>query len=217
MTIVTSLEKHRLLPVIQIEDASHAYGLAEALLLGGLPIAEVTLRTKAGLASIEKMTNAFPDVLVGAGTVSSRTQVDDVKLAGASFVVSPGFNPGVVERCIELGMPVIPGVCTPTDIEMALEYKLSVLKFFPAEAAGGIPLLKALKGPYSQLDFVPTGGISPQNVCSYLALGNVLACGGSWMVNPLDIQACDFRAIQNLVTDAVSIVGQSAPQQGEAA
>lgn len=206
MSIVSSIEEYGLLPVIQIADAGHARGLAKALVAGGLPIAEVTLRTPAALEAIRQMTEAFPSVLVGAGTVSSRRQVDDAVAAGARFVVSPGINPTVVERCLELEVPVIPGVCNPTDIELALNYGLKTLKFFPAEAAGGVAMLKALSGPYGHISFIPTGGINPANLPSYMSLSNVLACGGSWMVSPEDINSAAFDRIEMLVTEAMQLL-----------
>lgn len=217
MTVVESIKKHRLLPVIQIEDAGATYGLAEALLAGGLPLAEVTLRTPSALKVIETMARVFPKLLVGAGTVSTVEQVNAVVDAGARFVISPGLNPAVVGRCLELGVPVFPGVCTPTDIEFALSFGLETLKFFPAEAAGGVNMLSALAGPYGDLSFIPTGGIGPKNLHSYLSQANVLACGGSWMVNPLDIKNSSFDKIQAYVADAVSHVTQVCDTLGEAA
>ena len=217
MSVVTSLKTHRLLPVIQIDDACHTEGLAEALLKGGLPVAEVTLRTPAALEAIGRMVKQYPQLLVGAGTVSTVAQVDAVFDAGVQFVVSPGFNPDVVARCLEHGLTVIPGVCTPTDIESALGFDLDVLKFFPAEAAGGVKMLKALSGPYGDIGFVPTGGIGPQNILSYLALDNVVACGGSWVVNPAYLQDADYGRIRKLVEEAVALVAAPAQTKAEVA
>lgn len=217
MSVVTSLKTHRLLPVIQIDDARHTDGLSEALLRGGLPVAEVTLRTPTAIEAIGRMVKKYPQLLVGAGTVSTAAQVDAVFDAGVQFVVSPGFNPAVVARCLELGLTVIPGVCTPTDIEAALGFDLDVLKFFPAEAAGGVAMLKALSGPYGDIGFVPTGGIGANNILSYLALENVVACGGSWMVSPRLIQAADFGRIRKLVEEAVALVALPAQPEAEVA
>ena len=203
--ICEQLELHRLVPVIALDDASHAEPLADALVAGGLPVAEVTLRTPAALQVIERMAKRG-DLLVGAGTVLSIEQANQAQAAGASFLVSPGFNPKVVSHAVSIGMPIFPGVCTPTEIEQALEHEIEVVKFFPAEAFGGLATIKALAGPYRTLRFLPTGGIGPQNVRDYLAFDRVVACGGSWMVSPSLYATGDFDPVRQAVAKAVAMV-----------
>lgn len=205
--ICDQLELHRLVPVIALDDASHADPLAEALVTGGLPVAEVTFRTPAALQVIERMAKRG-DLLVGAGTVLSIEQANQAQAAGASFLVSPGFNPKVVSHAVSIGMPIFPGVCTPTEIEQALEHEIEVVKFFPAEAFGGLATIKALAGPYRTLRFLPTGGIGPGNVRDYLAFDRVVACGGSWMVSPSLYANGDFEAVRKAVAEAVALVKQ---------
>ncbi len=199
------LELHRLVPVITLEAASQANALAEALVSGGLPVAEITFRTDSAIESIRRMAERG-DLLVGAGTVLTPTQVDLAKAAGAKFVVSPGFNPRVVEHAKQVGMPICPGVCTPSDIEQAMEHGLSVVKFFPAEAMGGLSTLMAVSAPYRGIRFIPTGGIGRQNVRDYLAFDRVVACGGSWMVKPELYANGNFDAVRDAVRQAVTLV-----------
>ena len=186
----------RVVPVIVIDDARGAAPLASALSEGGLPCAEVTFRTKAAADAIRRMTDAQPDMLVGAGTVLTPTQVDTALEAGASFIVAPGFNPVVVDYCLEREVPVFPGVCTPSEVEAALMRGLRVVKFFPAEPAGGLAYLKAIAGPYADVEFIPTGGITRANLASYLAFPRIVACGGSWMAPQPLVAAGEFDAIR---------------------
>src|SRR5499427_262398 len=169
----------RIVPVIVIDDPDDAVPLARALSDGGLPCAEVTLRTPRAMDALRRIATEMPDMLIGAGTVLSAAQAAEARAAGARFAVAPGFNAGVVEFCRSVELPVFPGVCTPTEIEMALGAGLSVLKFFPAEPIGGLPYLKAVAAPYRTVSSVPTGGISQANLASYLAFPRVVACGGS--------------------------------------
>lgn len=169
-----SLKKIRIIPVVEIQDAAHAQPLAQALLEGGIPCAEITFRTKAALEALRVMAK-LDGLLVGAGTVLTIDQAQGALDAGATYLVSPGFNPSVVEYCLKHEIPVIPGVATPTEIALALEYGLEVLKFFPAEAFGGLNTLKALSAPYGQVQFIPTGGIVPHNLAAYLQFPQVLA------------------------------------------
>ncbi|MDR2807682.1 MAG: bifunctional 4-hydroxy-2-oxoglutarate aldolase/2-dehydro-3-deoxy-phosphogluconate aldolase [Spirochaetaceae bacterium] len=201
--IFEKLERLGLVPVIKIDDPDKAVPLAKALQDGSLPCAEITFRTKAGEESIKRITQALPDILVGAGTVLTQAQVDAALAAGAQFIVSPGFNPKVVAYCLEKKVPVIPGCANPSDIEAAIEHGLSVVKFFPAEQAGGLPYIKALAGPYSGIKFVPTGGIGANNVASYISYNRILACGGSWMVPPDALNAGDFDKITRLCREAL--------------
>ncbi len=196
-------------PVVKIEDPADALPLADALVAGGLPMAEVTFRTEAAEDTIRRVADNRPDVLVGAGTVLTTDQARCAIDAGAAFVVAPGLNPKVVAYCLERDVPMMPGVCTPTDIEGALELGLTHLKFFPAEAFGGLKTLKALGGPYSQVRFIPTGGIDATNLGDYLASPKVLACGGSWMVGADMISNGDFETITTMTRDAVAIVKQA--------
>ena len=196
-------------PVVVLEDAKDAAPLARALCQGGLPCAEVTFRTAAAAESIKIMTEQFPDMLIGAGTVLTTEQVDAAVAAGAKFIVSPGCNPRIVAYCVEKGIPVTPGCCTPSDIERALEFGLDVVKFFPAEAAGGLKMIKAVAAPYVGVKFMPTGGINPGNVREYLAYDRILACGGSWMVPKDLVKKGDFDKIQELTEEAVQIVKES--------
>ena len=193
-------------PVVKIEDAGQALDLADALTDGGLPVAEITFRTTAAEAAITSIVDARPDMLVGAGTVLTTEQAGQAIGAGARFIVAPGFNPTVVAYCQKHDTPVFPGVCTPTDIEAALGFGLTALKFFPAEAFGGLKTLKALGGPYGNVKFIPTGGISTNNLADYLASPKVLACGGSWMVAADMISGGQFEKISDLTRDAVAIV-----------
>ncbi len=192
----------RLVPVIAIEDAAEALALGRTLVENGLPIAEITFRTKAAGAAIRQLAK-LGDLMLGAGTVLSIDQVQEASDAGAQFMVAPGFNPKVVDFCVSSSIPIVPGVCTPTEIEAALEYGLEVLKFFPAESMGGIKSLKALGGPYAGVKFIPTGGINSANVCDYLNLPNVLACGGSWMVSKQLVSSKNYAEIARLTREAV--------------
>lgn len=213
--ILAELGRSGIVPVIKIEQEEHAIPLGEALLAGGLPCAEITLRTEAGLGAIGRIAAALPRVLVGAGTVLSVEQAERAVASGARFVVSPGFDPDVVDWCMQHQIVCLPGVVTPTEINMALKKGLRVLKFFPAEASGGPAMLKALADPYSGIRFIPTGGINPSNLPDYLRLGNVLACGGSWMVPAPSIARGEFGEITRLVAESREIVrqarGSSAP------
>ncbi|TWT89760.1 putative KHG/KDPG aldolase [Pseudobythopirellula maris] len=204
-----TLAHHKLAPVIALDDAAHAAPLAAALVAGGLPVAEVTFRTAAAEESIRTMA-ARGDLLVIAGTVLTAEQVDRAAHAGAVMVVSPGFSPKVVERCQKLGLPVCPGVATPTDLQAALDCGLGTMKFFPAEALGGVKTLKAISAPYASaveggVKFMPTGGVGPGNLLDYLALPSVVACGGSWMVAPKLYAGGDFAPVEAAVREAVTL------------
>jgi 2-dehydro-3-deoxyphosphogluconate aldolase/(4S)-4-hydroxy-2-oxoglutarate aldolase len=194
----------RLVPVIALQEAAHAGPLADSLLAGGLPCAEVTFRTAAAAESIRIMAGK-PGLLVGAGTVLKIDQVKQAVDNGAQFIVSPGFNPKVVGYCVENAIPITPGISNPTDIEMALEFDLGVVKFFPAEAFGGIKTLRAISAPYGGVRFIPTGGISEKNLGDYLAFSKVLACGGSWMVDPALVSSGKFEEVTALVRSAVAL------------
>ena len=204
MDILSTLSAARLLPVVVLDDASAADALAGALVEGGLPVAEVTFRTAAARDSIRAMADRG-DVLVGAGTVGTVAQVDQAVAAGARFVVSPGLSRAVVERCQELGVIVVPGVVTATEIQAALELGLTTVKFFPAGTSGGAAAIAALAAPFAGVRFVPTGGVGPANLHEYLALPSVVAVGGSWMVARDRIAAGDFAGITQLTAAAVAL------------
>jgi 2-dehydro-3-deoxyphosphogluconate aldolase/(4S)-4-hydroxy-2-oxoglutarate aldolase len=198
----------RIIPVVAIHDAQNANSLADALIEGGLPSAEITFRTEAALDAISCMAKRG-DILVGAGTVLKVEQAKQAIDSGACFIVSPGFNPKVVQYCVENHIPVTPGTSTPTDIEKAIDFGLDVVKFFPAEAFGGVKTLKAISAPYGMMRFVPTGGIGPHNVIDYLRLPNVPACGGSWMVKSDLISKGKFTEIVRLTREAMDLVTQT--------
>jgi len=195
-----------LVPVVKIDNAADAEPLGQALIDGGLPIAEITFRTSAAGEAIGNIVKAFPDMLVGAGTVLTVDQAERAIDAGAKFLVSPGFNPTVVEYSLKKGVPITPGCSSPTDIEAALGFDLNVVKFFPAEAAGGLNTLKAVSAPYGMMKFIPTGGINAANLVDYLKFNKVLACGGSWMVKDELIKKGDFAEITRLTREAVNLV-----------
>ena len=204
--ILAQIRHTKLVPVIVIDDAADAVPLAAALSDGGLPVAEVTFRTAAGAEALRRIAGECPDVLAGAGTVLSVRQAQEAVDAGARFIVSPGFGPAVVDWCLEHGVPVFPGVCTPTDIQAALDRGLGTLKFFPAEPAGGVPYLKAICAPFGGVQFIPTGGVSAANLGSYLALKQVIACGGSWMAPADWIRGQQFDRIREETRNAVTAV-----------
>jgi 2-dehydro-3-deoxyphosphogluconate aldolase/(4S)-4-hydroxy-2-oxoglutarate aldolase len=204
-TLFDALRAHRLAPVVAIRDADAATGLAQALVAGGLPLIEITLRTEAAPAAL-KRASAVSGLAIAAGTVTTPDQVKLAVDAGARMIISPGLNTRVVEYCLAQNIPVVPGVCTPTEIETARNYGLKTLKFFPAEAYGGVKTLKALSEVYKDFNFVPTGGVNLQNLGDYLKLPTVMACGGSWMVPAAAIDARRFDEIQGLVRDAVRLV-----------
>ena len=193
-------------PVIKIDNAKDAIPLANALKKGGICCAEVTFRTDAAEEAIRLISQEFPDFLVAAGTVLTPKQADVAMAAGASFIVSPGLNPVVVKHCIDKGYPIIPGVCTPSEVEMGMSLGLSYLKFFPAEAAGGVNMIKSMAAPYTKIKFMPTGGIGPKNLADYLNCKAVIACGGSWMVPGDMITAGKFDEIEKLTREAVELL-----------
>ena len=196
-------------PVVVLNDAKDAAPLAKALCEGGLPCAEVTFRTACAEECIRIMATEYPEMLLGAGTVLTIDQVDRAVAAGAKFIVSPGLNPRIVKYCVEKGIVITPGCANASDMEQALENGLEVVKFFPAEPAGGLNMIKALAAPYVGLKFMPTGGISPKNVRDYLAYDRIIACGGSWMVKNDLVKAGDFAAITELAKECVQIVKES--------
>ena len=192
-----------IVPVIKIEDTAQAVPLAKALCEGGLPVAEVTFRTEQAEEAMRLIRKEVPQMLVGAGTVLTTEQVDRAVAAGAKFIVSPGLNPKVVQYCIEKGIPVTPGCSNPSDVEQAIELGLEVVKFFPAEPAGGIAMIKAMAAPYTKMKFMPTGGINAKNLNDYLSFPRIIACGGSWMVKDDLIRDGKFEEITSLTREAV--------------
>ena len=207
--IHNQLKHLRIIPVVTLQDAEDAIPLAETLVEAGLPVVEITFRTSAAAAGIRKLSRR-EDLLVGAGTVLTVDQAKAAVEAGARFVVSPGFNPSVVDHCRQASVFHVPGVCTPTEIEAALQRGLRVLKFFPAEAVGGVALLRAISRPYPAVDFIPTGGIQQHNLADYLRLPQVLACGGSWIAASPLIAGGRFAKIRENVLAALRVVAELA-------
>lgn len=204
--LIQKLKEIRIVPVVKIDDAKKAVPLAKSLIEGGIPCAEVTFRTEGAKEAIKEMHEAYPDMLIGAGTVLNAKQVDEAIEAGATFIVSPGLNPNTVKYCKEKGIPILPGVATASEIEQAIELGLCAVKFFPAEANGGLKTLKALSAPYYKMEFMPTGGIQESNVKEYLVFDKVIACGGSWMVKDELIENEKFEEIQALAQKAMALV-----------
>lgn len=193
-------------PVVVLNDAKDARPLAQALVEGGLAVAEVTFRTEAAEESIRIMTEAYPDMLVGAGTVLTVEQVDRAVAAGARFIVSPGFDPEIVDYCLEKSIPVYPGTVTPTEVAQAVKRGLTVCKFFPAEQFGGVSTIKALAAPYTMVKFMPTGGVNLKNLREYLGCDKIAACGGTWMVKGDLIREGRFDEIRRITAEAAEIV-----------
>lgn len=206
MDVYQKIKELKLIPVAVINNADDAVPLGEALIEAGLPIIEVTFRTEAAVESIKRLTKKIPEIIVGAGTVLKVDQVKDVIKTGAHFIVTPGFNPKIVDYCIQVKIPIIPGVNTPTMVEWALEKGLRIVKFFPANLSGGPDMLKSLAGPYPEMKFVPTGGINTDTVIEYLKLSNVIACGGSWIVKKDLISLGQFEEIKRLTKTAISLI-----------
>jgi 2-dehydro-3-deoxyphosphogluconate aldolase/(4S)-4-hydroxy-2-oxoglutarate aldolase len=205
-SVFHTMREAGIVPVIKLDKAENAVPLGKALVKGGLPVAEITFRTGAAAESIRRLKKELPEMLVGAGTVLTIEQAEAAIAAGASFAVTPGFNPKIVDFCQGKGLPIVPGVNSPSQVEQGLERGLTLLKFFPAEASGGIKMVKALHGPYSDVSFVPTGGIDASNLAAYLALPYVPACGGSWMVKEELIASGNWDEITKLVAEAVALV-----------
>lgn len=206
--ILETLGHLGVVPVVKIERADEAVPLGKALIAGGLPCAEITFRTGAAEEAIRRIASELPEVVIGAGTVLSVEQAEKAVAAGARYIVSPGFDPKVVDWCLTHDVAVTPGVATPTEINMALDKGLKILKFFPAEALGGLKTLKALAAPYGDVKFIPTGGINSKNLADYLSLPAVHACGGSWLVTSKLISAGEFAEITRLAEEARGIVRQ---------
>ncbi len=204
--ILSKFEDLCVIPVVAIERAEDAMALADTLVEGGLPCAEITFRTAAAASAIRMMATR-KDILVGAGTVLTIDQVKTAIDAGARFIVSPGFNPKVAAYCVQNNIPFTPGVCTPSDIEGALEFGLHALKFFPAEAFGGLKTLKAMSGPFQSVKFIPTGGINPGNLLDYLSFSKVMACGGTWIAKSALISQGQYTTILNNIEEALKIIG----------
>lgn len=204
-TIEEQFREYAVVPVVVLDDARDAVPLAEALTEGGLPCAEVTFRTEAAEESIRLMCEKYPEMLVGAGTVLTIEQVDRAVAAGAKFIVSPGFDPEIVDYCLEKKIPVFPGCVTPSEVAQAAKRGMKVIKFFPAEQAGGIARIKAMAAPYTMMEFMPTGGIGVNNLKDYLSSDKILCCGGSWMVKGDLIKNGEFDKIRALTKEAVEL------------
>ena len=205
-TTAQQLAQIKVIPVIAIDRAEDIIPLGKALAENGLPAAEITFRSDAAAEAIRLLREAQPEMLIGAGTVLNREQAIAAKEAGATFVVSPGFNPNTVKACQELGIEIVPGVNNPSAVEAAIEMGVTTLKFFPAEASGGINMLKSLLAPYTQIQFMPTGGINAKNINDYLAIDRVFACGGTWMVDKKLINEGRWDEIGRLAREAADLV-----------
>ncbi|UCG26904.1 MAG: bifunctional 4-hydroxy-2-oxoglutarate aldolase/2-dehydro-3-deoxy-phosphogluconate aldolase [Bacteroidales bacterium] len=204
--IIDKLKSFRIVPIITLEDPGDIVPLGEALISGGLPIAEITFRTGAAVDALKLASRKFPDFFLGAGTILSAEQVDIAFSSGARFMVTPGFNPRVVDHCIKKKITIIPGLNTPTQIEQALERGIEYVKFFPAEASGGIPFINAVAAPYGRVRFMATGGINAGNLKNYLSNKYIFACGGSWMVRKELIESGNFAKITRLVKESLEII-----------
>ena len=202
----SKLQALGVVPVVVLENAEDAVPLAEALCTGGLPCAEVTFRTEAAEESIRRMAQAYPEMLVGAGTVLTTEQVDRAVAAGAKFIVSPGFDPEIVDYCLSKDILILPGCITPSEVAQGVKRGLKVLKFFPAEQAGGLAMIKAMAAPYTNVKFMPTGGISAKNLEEYLSFDRIAACGGSWMVKAELVDHKEYDKIAELTKEAVDLV-----------
>ncbi|SBT15700.1 bifunctional 4-hydroxy-2-oxoglutarate aldolase/2-dehydro-3-deoxy-phosphogluconate aldolase [Vibrio celticus] len=200
------LAQYKVIPVIAIDRAEDILPLGEQLVENGLPVAEITFRSDAAEEAVRQLRKAYPDMLIGAGTILNENQVIAAKKAGANFIVSPGFNPNTVNACLRHDIDIIPGVNNPSLVEQAIELGVTTLKFFPAEASGGLNMLKSLLGPYQQIKVMPTGGINPSNVHDYLSLPAVLACGGTWMVDKKLVNDGNWAEIGRLVREVVKSV-----------
>ena len=206
MDMIEKLSLAGIVPVIKVEDANDAVPLCKALADGGLPVAEITFRSDAAEESIRRVHAQLPEVILGAGTVLTTEQVDHAVAAGATYIVSPGLNPEVVKHCQKVGVPIVPGCANPSDIEVALSLGLKTVKFFPAEALGGLNLIKAMSAPYGGVTFLPTGGIGENNLLDYLSFPKIVACGGSWMVDQKALEAKDWAKIETLTRNAVTLM-----------
>lgn len=207
-TAAEQFAKYGVIPVVVLNDAKDAAPLAHALCEGGLPCAEVTFRTDAAEESIRIMSETYPQMLVGAGTVLTIDQVDRAVSAGAKFIVSPGFDPEVVDYCISRNIPIFPGCITPSEVAQAVKRGLNTVKFFPAEQAGGVAMIKAMAAPYTKVKFMPTGGINAGNLKEYLSCDKIFACGGSWMVKGDMVRAGEFDKIKAMTKEAVDLVAE---------
>lgn len=207
-SIKEQLKALKVIPVIAIDKAEDIIPLGKVLAENGLPAAEITFRSAAAAEAIRLLRETQPDMLIGAGTVLNREQAIAAKEAGATFIVSPGFNPNTVKACQEIGIDIVPGVNNPSTVEAALEMGLTTLKFFPAEASGGINMVKSLLAPYTDIELMPTGGINPANIKDYLAIPRVLACGGTWMVDKKLIEGGNWEELARLTREAVALVNE---------
>ncbi|EKB1971036.1 bifunctional 4-hydroxy-2-oxoglutarate aldolase/2-dehydro-3-deoxy-phosphogluconate aldolase [Vibrio parahaemolyticus] len=207
-SIKEQLKALKVIPVIAIDKAEDIIPLGKILAENGLPAAEITFRSAAAAEAIRLLRETQPDMLIGAGTVLNREQAIAAKEAGATFIVSPGFNPNTVKACQEIGIDIVPGVNNPSTVEAALEMGLTTLKFFPAEASGGINMVKSLLAPYTDIELMPTGGINPANIKDYLAIPRVLACGGTWMVDKKLIEEGNWEELARLTREAVALVNE---------
>lgn len=211
MTIEERFEDFGVVPVVVLDDVKDALPLAKALTEGGLPCAEVTFRTEVAEESIKVMAEAYPDMVVGAGTVLTIEQVNAAVKAGAKFIVSPGFDPEIVDYCLKKDIPIFPGCISPSEVAQAVKRGLKVVKFFPAEPAGGVAMIKAMAAPYNQLRFMPTGGIGTQNLKDYLEFDKIICCGGSWMVKADLIKNGEFEKICKLTKEAKELAKSIRP------
>lgn len=206
MDIIKRIGELKIVPVVALDNAKDAIPLANALLRSKLPILEITFRTEAAELSIAKITETFPEITVGAGTITTIDQAEKAKRSGAKFIVTPGFSRVITQYAIDRDIPIFPGVCTPTELMMLIEYNLTIAKFFPASQYGGLNAIKALSGPFPQMRFMPTGGIGPDNIKEYLLNPKVIACGGSWMVSNTLINEGRFYEIERITKEAVELV-----------
>lgn len=206
MDVIKKIEKLKLIPVAVIEDSENALPLGKALMDAGLPVVEITFRTEAAAEAISIIRKEYPKMLVGAGTVLKIDQVNAAIDAGSEFIVTPGFNPTVVDYCVKNNFTIVPGLNSPTFIEWGLERGLDFFKFFPADLSGGTKMLKLISGPYPSVHFMPTGGINEKTLTEYLKLDNVIACGGSWIVKKNLISSGNFEEIKNLTKRALSLI-----------